>query len=488
MFINQQTKRDFLQFVTRVCRLGYDFKNQTKTLALPSSSVTEIIVPTLPVEGTELPALVDEFEQLLDKSVNFSSVNFMGFPDCGTSSAAILAAILLEFAQQNQINQSFCSKTLTQIELITICWMRKLLGYTVKDNITSALEAGGICTNGGTASNTTALLIARNKFYHECASTGLFGKSKAYVIIPEHIGHYSVKESCSWIGLGDNFLEVPTCDFRYDLKQLNSTLHKYKGKIMAVVAYAGDSRTQTIEHLQDVYNIVKSVDESIWLHCDACHGFVLAFSKLLKSKIKGIELFDSITIDPHKALYLPYTLSMLLVRDYNDLTFVQSKSELIMSQNYDLGQFTPFIGSKRADSLKLYATVKNLGVSKISELIEKRVSLATFLYEKLNKHRHFLTLNVPDYNAVMFLHTGFDQSASVEEIIALNKEIYQALNQRGDYYLHQFPIIVQEGQFANRVVYPLRYMSGNNNLDRQKINQMLEYIDTIAKEVSNNAN
>ena len=83
---------------------------------------------------------------------------------------------------------------------------------------------------------------------------------------------------------------------------------------MCVVAYVGDSRTMSIDNLQEIYNIVKGEDENIWLHADACHGFSLAFSKKLKSKVKGLELFDSISTDPHKVLMIPYTLSALLIK------------------------------------------------------------------------------------------------------------------------------------------------------------------------------
>jgi len=54
---------------------------------------------------------------------------------------------------------------------------------------------------------------------------------------------------------------------------------------MAVVTYAGDSRTMTVDNLEGVYDTVKSQDERIWMHADACHGFSLAFSKALKHKI-----------------------------------------------------------------------------------------------------------------------------------------------------------------------------------------------------------
>lgn len=74
---------------------------------------------------------------------------------------------------------------------------------------------------------------------------------------------------------------------------------------MSVVAYVGDSRSMTIDNLMEIHRIVKETDENIWLHADACHGFSLGFSEKLKSRISGIELFDSISTDPHKVLAVP---------------------------------------------------------------------------------------------------------------------------------------------------------------------------------------
>jgi len=96
---------------------------------------------------------------------------------------------------------------------------------------------------------------------------------------------------------------------------LKKKLVENKGKVMCVVAYAGDSRTMTVDNFGKVAEIVKSVDPNIWLHADACHGFSLGFSNNLRHMIKGIEQFDSISLDPHKVLVTPYVISTLLVKD-----------------------------------------------------------------------------------------------------------------------------------------------------------------------------
>jgi L-2,4-diaminobutyrate decarboxylase len=484
-FITPENYTEILQLVQYVVEIGLNHQIGTEKLIQTKNNNINLI--DLPKNRTDFSSLLDEYKEISKKSTNFSSPNFMGFPDCGNSTSAILASILTDFLQQNQINQSFCSVELSKIELQVIKWMREIIGYPTSNSITSALEVGGICTNGGTGSNTTAMLIARNRFYADCAKTGLFQNKKSYVVIPANIGHYSIKESCSWIGMGNNFIEVNTLDYSYDLDELQKVLISHKDEIIAVVAYAGDSRTQTIDNLVKVHNIVKNVSTDIWLHCDACHGFVLGFSSNLKYKINGIELFDSVTIDPHKALFLPYTLSLLLLKDPNNLKFCQSVSELIMSEDLALGQYTPFIGSKRADSLKLYSLIKQLGAIEIGSLIDKRYEMAKKLAELIQKHPRFSLVNNPNYNSVMFVYTGESQK-TIEEINSLNKWLYQKMLADKLFYLHQFKIFGSSLFGENKIVYPLRFMSGNPALSTEDLVNMLNYFDNLANSYDKNEN
>lgn len=77
------------------------------------------------------------------------------------------------------------------------------------------------------------------------------------------------------IGLGHNLLEVETENFRYNLQELEKTLHEYKGQISTLIVYVGDSRSMTVDNLEEIYALCKRIDPSIRLHADACHGFSL---------------------------------------------------------------------------------------------------------------------------------------------------------------------------------------------------------------------
>ena len=343
--LNFENKELAKEKLKKIIDLGIDFKCQENFAQRIFSNEQIDKILEIPTEGENLDSLINYFkDDILPYCSNFSTTNFMGFPDAGNSIAGLSGAIISDFLQQNLINSSFCAPIATYMEIAVIKWLREVIGYKIK-TIKSIFDVGGIITYGGTGSNATAMMLARENHKNTTMKNGVQNASEYKVIIPKGIGHYSIRSSSMWIGCGDNIIEVPTINFKYDLEELKKAIKKNKGKIMCVVAYVGDSRTMSIDNLKAVHDIVKTEDENIWLHADACHGFSLAFSEKLKKRIDGLDLFDSISTDPHKVLMIPYTLSALLIKDPEKIKMISSTSDLIMQEPFAFGQVTPFIGS-----------------------------------------------------------------------------------------------------------------------------------------------
>lgn len=484
--LNNKNKDEVKEELKKVIDIGVEFKCQENFAQnkFTEEQIQEIL--ETPTKGVELDKLVENFkEDILPYCSNFSTTNFMGFPDSGNSIAGLSGAILADLLQQNLINSSFCAPIATFMEIAVIKWLRELIGYSIKQ-IKNIYDVGGIITYGGTGSNATAILLARENHRKNTMKNGVTNPNDYKVIIPKGIGHYSIRSSCMWLGCGDNIIEVPTNNFKYDLKKLREVINENKGKIMCVVAYVGDSRTMSIENLQEVYKVVKSEDKNIWLHADACHGFSLAFSEKLKNKIKGLELFDSISTDPHKVLMIPYTLSALLIKDPEKIKMISSTSDLIMQEQYAFGQVTPFIGSKSWASLKAWFVLKNLGVEEIGNIIERRHEMAVFLGDEINKSKDFILLNDININSVVFMYVGnkINIKYNIDELNSINKKIKEVIDNEKIYYLHQFSIPDNLGVLKKDVVvYPLRYMSGNDNIQKDDIKKMLSYVRKKAEEI-----
>ena len=112
-----------------------------------------------------------------------------------------------------------------------IQWLRKIVGYRNKNNINNIWDVGGIITYGGTGSNSIAMLLARENHKKNTMKEGVKKPEEFKVIIPKGIGHYSIKSSLMWIGCGDNVIEVPTQNYKYDLAELEKTIKENIGKI-----------------------------------------------------------------------------------------------------------------------------------------------------------------------------------------------------------------------------------------------------------------
>ena len=483
--LNNENKEYAKKCFDKAINIGIDFKLNQDVIEKHIDNTFMENMLSLPINESTPESVLNDFKnEILPFCTNFSNKKFTGFPDAGNSISGITGAIMSDFLQQNLINSSFCGPAATFMEISVIKWLRELIGYKI-DKINNIWDVGGIITYGGTGSNTTAMLLARENFHNNTMEKGVCNPKSYKIIIPKGIGHYSIRSASMWLGCGDNIIEVETDNFKYNLEKLNQALEDNKGEVMCVVAYVGDSRTMTIDNLREIHDIVKKHDDNIWLHADACHGFSLAFSKKLREKIDGIELFDSISTDPHKVLAIPYCISALLVKDPQKMKLITSTSDLIMQEDFAYGQITPFIGSKSWISLKLWFAMKSLGIEGYGKLIEKRCEMANYLKRKIDESNKFVVINDVNINSVVFMYVKDKNNIpniDVEELNKKNLQLYDKIMEEGKYYLHKFSIPDNKGIFKkNTILYPLRYMSGNDNITKKDIDDMLEYIVALAE-------
>lgn len=486
MFLNKDNKEECKKIFKGIIDEGINVKLNNKFMERCFNPKNLELLLEVPTKGENINSLIRYFtESIIPYCSNFSNSGFMSFPDAGNSVAGLSGALFADFLQQNLINASFCAPIATYIEIAVINWLRQVVGYNT-NHIKNIWDVGGVITYGGTGSNSTAMMLARENHKKNTMQQGVSSPEDYITIIPKGIGHYSIRSASMWLGMGNNIVEVETSNFKYNLKALRETIQKYKGKVMCVVAYVGDSRTMTIDNLEEIYNIVKQEDEHIWLHADACHGFSLGFSNKHKHKIKGIEKFDSISTDPHKVLDLPYCLSALLVKNPNVFKTITSTSDLIMQEDFAFGQITPFIGSKSWVSLKLWFVMKNLGIEGIENMIDDRLEMAQLLKKKIEQEQDIVLINDVDINSVVFMYAPKSIKHDVEKLNNINKKIHEIMTKEGLYHLHQFSLEDNKGVIKEKtILYPLRYMSGNPNIKEHDLDGMLEYVKQIGAKIIN---
>lgn len=490
------------EVIANAVKMGLDFKTSKKGKPVVNyreqREIMRSLLEPIPEEGMPMERVMREFRsKILNGSVNFSSPNFMAFPDCGNSLAAITGHVLSGMLNQNLINSVHTSPTATFAEMAVINWLRELVGYNVKAKPKSIADVGGINVTGGVSANTIGLLLARENRFPGTLTRGLsYDPKKIKVFLPKGIGHYSIKGALGWMGLGmDNAVEVDTTPgFTIDKHDLVARIKKCDKDdvLLALVSYTGDSRTMAIDDFRGLHRIAD--DYGMWMHVDACHGLSLCFSDKLKHKVRGIELADSVTIDPHKVLYVPYPLSYVLAKDPKKFDLVSGVSDLITQEPFSFGQITPLFGSRAFNSLKLWFLVKNLGRKNIGKLIDERHERVKYFAGLVDRTEDFYMMNEVTINSAAYLyvpgslkdrlHTPKREEA-VAAINDLNKNIQLRIFKEGQYYVHTFKLndfrnVMQTG--TDTVFQMQRLMLGNPLTTRQVLNEFMRYSQTVAQE------
>jgi len=470
----QGDQQKALDFFNQVLDIGIKFKSQPEVRHKQVENHATQSFGSMPEDGMSCEQLLECFHDIAEHSTNFASPKFMGFPDAANSIPALGAAMLVPFINQNMCNQDIQAPAASFIEMEVVHWLRQQLGFHVPSEYTTVTEIGGVMTAGGCLSNTVGMMAARESLFPGSGMTGLpVVASKIRVLVPDVIEHYSIRSAMAWLGMGEaNVVRIPVDDvYRMKIHELERIINEERAAghhLLACVAYAGDSRSMRIDNLHDIGVVLRK--NKVWFHVDACHGSQLAFSRTHRHKIRGIEEADSVTIDPHKVLWIPYMCSFALFKDPKSLANVSTNSDLILKTQWSLGQITPCIGSKAFDALKLWSVIKYFGRSGIESLIDARLSLTKEFQDEIIRHKEVLLLNETDINACMFvfmpqsLHQGKRISAEdVKKLNECNLFIKTSILESGDALVHGFNIkrcshlLLPEDE----VLYVLRTINGN---------------------------
>jgi glutamate/tyrosine decarboxylase-like PLP-dependent enzyme len=453
------------------------------------AEMQELTAAPLPETGTpSIPQLVSELDELVNTySINQSTVNFTAFPESGNSKAAVATAMLAPAWNQNLISVDKSGPISTFIEVQVIQWLRQLVGYKCEPT-TSAVDMGGVAATGGVMSNTVGLLVARSLVFPASRKSGLTAETKKpFLLVAEKtLEHYSHKAAFWWLGLGeDNVIPVKAKGYDFDINDLKQKIKKYhsgSNVIVAVMCMAGDSRTMAIQNIGEVY--AETSKHGIWLHVDACQGGVGLFSKRKEELCGEYRLADSISIDPHKGLGVPYSSSFCLFKDQRALSAIAKSTDITIAKGtYDIGQVTPFLGSRPFDTVKVWSLLKFHGLDGLTKNIDHRIAVTKKWAQLLNESTYFTALHNPTLTAVSF---SIDPrkadlgDISDAELGMLNKQLHDRCYQEGWLVVHCFDLIDFENRLGLPEAVPLRVLGtnfGNALLDENHLPKMIAHME-----------
>lgn len=302
-------------------------------------------------EGDGKDGLLDSIQDLLKYSVNTWDQGWMDKLTASTNPVGVISEMVLGILNTN-VHVYHVSPALTVIEKATARALAARFGFT-------GPHAGGFTCQGGSASNLTSLVIARNALYPDTRVNG--SDDYKFVIFTSEASHYSIEKAAVACGMGAaNVIAVPTDETgRMSVPALRDLVASSKARGRTPL-YVNATAGTTVMGVYDPIREIKAVCEEhgMWLHVDGAWGGSIAFSRAHRHKLDGTELADSLTVNPQKMLNVPMTCSFLLT---NDLTRFHEANSLRAgylfhdpegSEVWDLADMTMQCG-RRADSLKL---------------------------------------------------------------------------------------------------------------------------------------
>lgn len=370
--------------------------------------------------------------------------------------ASIAGEILSQVAQQG-IDVWHAGPVGAFVEEEVVHWLCDLVGY--------GAGSFGLLTSGGVMANFIALALARD--IHLARLRGLTAPPRGKALEAARVyasdqTHFSIGRALDELGFPPETLVVLPSDDdgRLQPGPVAAAVERDRaaGLVpLAICAVAGSTNTGSVDDVVGLATLAG--DERLWLHVDAAYGAAARLSGRLADRVPGLELADSVTVDPHKWLFQAYDIGGLMVRNGDDLrtAFGGRRPEYYRGGDRRLGDRPDpeddshgaadqlsfwrlgFEGTRRWRALKLWFSWKHLGSSGLARLIEGNVELAEHLARRIAESGDFEAFPPnPALSVVCFRHLPAGRGAPVTDAAALDHHqdrLQRALEVSGDGWL-----------------------------------------------------
>jgi aromatic-L-amino-acid decarboxylase len=350
-----------------------------KAFQVSESKGVGLLAAPIEETGTEIGELIDLLAANVDQpGLNPASGGHLAYIPGGGIYYSALADYLVNVFNR-YAGVFYAGPGAVRMENMLIRWLNDVVGYPA--------SASGNLTTSGSLANMIAVVVARD------------AKGIKAVDIPRSViylskqTHHSVDKAIRVAGLGECVIRHVPLDERYKMRSadLQRQIVDDKGaglNPVLVVASAGTTDVGAIDPLSDIGEIAKR--NNLWYHIDAAYGGFFILTDEGREKLLGIETSDSVIIDPHKGLFLPYGLGVVLVKNVEDLKRSFSFDAHYMQDAFtgpdelSPAELSPEL-TKHFRGLRLWLPLKLHGVAPFRACLEEKLALAKYFHREIRK-------------------------------------------------------------------------------------------------------
>ena len=374
-----------------------------------------------PESATALEPLLDSlFRDWIPRSFTASGPGYLAYiPGGGLFPAALADFIADTTNRYTGVWQA--APALVQLEANALDWLRDWMGFPP--------DARGLFTNGGSMATFNAILCARERH--------LGNEIRRGTVYTSDQAHHSVLKAAKLAGVMPDRVRAMPCDeqYRMPVGLLRDAIARDRRDgftPFAVVSSAGTTNTGAVDPLDAIGDVC--ADERLWHHIDGAYGAFFYLCDETKPVLKGLSRADSLTLDPHKGMFLPYGTGALLVRDGAALRAAHEATADYLPQMphpedfYDPSQHGPEL-SRGFPGLRVWLCVKLFGAAAFrSAITEKRV-LTMDAYRRIQALPH-IVMDAPPELSLFAFHLTWPGATLAEEDAA-TKALMEKTTTRG---------------------------------------------------------
>ena len=398
-----------------------------------------------PEEGEAFDKIFADIKQLIIPGVvHWGHPEFMGYFGSTSTAPGIEGEMIASALNVNAMTWRTCPAA-TELETVVVEWLREWLHLPD--------EFGGVVYDTASVGIMHALAVAREEAAPCTRKLGLAGRQDVprFRIYTSDQAHSSVEKAAIALGLGEeNVRRVPSdAKFEMDVATMRELITQDRHehfRPLAAVATVGTTSTASVDPIPDIARVCR--EHKMWLHIDGAYGAGLALLPECKSLTGGWDEADSIVINPHKMLFVPFDFSVLYVRELERLRRVFALvPEYLRGDTVEAEKNYMDYGvqlGRKFRALKAWMVFRTFGRAGMAARIRDHLRLAKLLGDWIKMDNRFELAAPITMGVVCFRFIAAD----ADRIDMVNSEIVEGINASGRAYLTQTKL---HGRTAMRI-------------------------------------